>query len=82
MIIQLHSLISDSSELNSSDKFCIYYREMIKVSQFKRSIAQLIHTPFSDTRRELFGKVSADISKPIPIVNFEKFIDGILFVED
>lgn len=77
--VQMQTLVADSSEKNFLDIMRTYYREMIKVPQFPRLIAQVMYMPQSETQRKLLEKVFDDISKPMQGVMFDKLIEsGIL----
>ena len=73
---QMKALVSDSNEQNFFDLMRTYYREMIKVPQFPRLVAQVMHIPPSETQRKLLEKVIVDISKPIQGLIFDKLIDS------
>ncbi len=76
---QLQALIADNSEKNFLDIMRTYYQEMIKVPQFPRLVAQVMHMPPSETQRKLLEKVFSDISKPMQGMMFNKLVDsGIL----
>lgn len=76
---QLQTLIADNSEKNFLDIMRTYYQEMIKVPQFPRLVAQVMHMPPSETQRKLLEKVFSDISKPMQGMMFNKLVDsGIL----
>lgn len=76
---QLQALIADNSEKNFLDIMRTYYQEMIKVPQFPRLVAQVMHMPPSETQRKLLEKVFSDISKPMQGVMFNKLVEsGIL----
>lgn len=76
---QLQALITDNSEKNFLDIMRTYYQEMIKVPQFPRLVAQVMHMPPSETQRKLLEKVFSDISKPMQGMMFNKLVDsGIL----
>lgn len=62
---QMQTLVSNSNEQNFLDLMRTYYREMIKVPQFPRLVAQVMNMPPSETQRKLLEKVFADISKPM-----------------
>ncbi|PFG57767.1 transcriptional regulator /TetR family transcriptional regulator [Vibrio sp. ES.051] len=73
---QMQALVSNSNEQNFLDLMRTYYREMIKVPQFPRLIAQVMHIPASDTQRKLLEKVFADISKPMQGIIFDKLVNS------
>ncbi|EJL6726483.1 MULTISPECIES: TetR/AcrR family transcriptional regulator [Vibrio] len=73
---QMQTLVSNSNEQNFLDLMRTYYREMIKVPQFPRLVAQVMNMPPSETQRKLLEKVFADISKPMQGVIFDKLIDS------
>ncbi|KOO04633.1 TetR/AcrR family transcriptional regulator [Vibrio nereis] len=76
---QLQTLVTDSSEKNFLDIMRTYYQEMIKMPQFPRLVAQVMHMPESETQRKLLEKVFNDISKPMQGVMFDKLVEsGIL----
>ncbi|MDF2152962.1 TetR/AcrR family transcriptional regulator [Vibrio sp. CAU 1672] len=73
---QMQVLVSDSSEKNFLDIMRTYYSEMIKVPQFPRLVAQVMHMPPSETQRKLLEKVFHDISQPMQGVLFDKLVDS------
>lgn len=74
--LQMQRMVADSSEKNFFDIMRTYYREMIKVPQFPRLIAQVMYMPQSETQRKLLEKVFDDISKPMQGVMFDKLIES------
>lgn len=73
---QMGILLNDSSQKNFLDIMRTYYREMIKVPQFPRLVAQVMHMPQSDIQRKLLEKVFIDISQPMQKVMFEKLVES------
>ncbi len=73
---QIQLMTHDSSQKNFIDIMRTYYREMFKVPQFPRLIAQIMHMDTSETQRKLLDKVIADISQPMQIVMFDKLVDS------
>ncbi|MCG9580528.1 TetR/AcrR family transcriptional regulator [Vibrio tubiashii] len=73
---QMDILVKDSSQKNFLDIMRTYYRVMIKVPQFPRLVAQVMHMDASDTQRKLLEKVFFDISQPMQMVMFEKLVDS------
>ncbi len=73
---QIQLMVHDSSQKNFLDIMRTYYREMFKVPQFPRLLAQIMHMDVSATQRKLLDKVIADISQPMQIVMFDKLVDS------
>ncbi|MCG9596097.1 TetR/AcrR family transcriptional regulator [Vibrio sp. Isolate25] len=73
---QIRTLIADSNQKNFFDLMRTYYREMIKIPQFPRLIAQVMNMPPSETQRKLIEKVFDDIGQPMQDVIFDKLIDS------
>lgn len=73
---QMALLLQDSSQKNFLDLMRTYYREMIKVPQFPRLVAQVMHMPQSDIQRKLLEKVFIDISQPMQNVMFDKLVES------
>lgn len=76
---QMKRLAEESSQKNFLDIMRTYYREMIKVPQFPRLIAQVMHMDSGETQRKLLEKVIMDVSQPMQLVMFDKLVEsGIL----
>lgn len=76
---QMQILFKESSQQNFIDLMKTYYQEMIKVPQFPRLVAQVMHMNPSETQRKLLEKVFVDITQPMQHVMFERLVSsGIL----
>ncbi len=53
-----------------------YYREMIKVPQFPRLLAQVMYMPESGMQRKLLEKVINDIARPMQSFIFDKLAEN------
>nr|WP_217906448.1 TetR/AcrR family transcriptional regulator [Vibrio sp. JPW-9-11-11] len=73
---QMQLLLKDSSQQNFLDLMKTYYREMIKVPQFPRLVAQVMHMNPSETQRKLLEKVFIDITQPMQKVMFERLVNS------
>ncbi|MCC4775631.1 MULTISPECIES: TetR/AcrR family transcriptional regulator [Vibrio] len=79
MQLQMQKLVEESSHENFLDLMRTYYKEMVKVPNFPRLIAQVMNMPPSEVQRELLEKVFLDVAKPAQDVIFEKLVEqGIL----
>lgn len=76
MRLQMQVLLKESSQKNFLDLMRTYYREMVKVPQFPRLVAQVMHMDASETQRKLLEKVFLDISQPMQQVMFTKLVEG------
>lgn len=73
---QLRTLAADSNQKNFLDLMRTYYREMGKVPQFPRLVAQVMNMPPSETQRKMLEKVIDDIGKPMESVVFNQLADS------
>lgn len=73
---QMQELLKHSSQKNFLELMRTYYREMVKVPQFPRLLAQVMHMDSSETQRKLLEKVVLDISQPMQQIMFTKLVDG------
>ncbi|HAS8439351.1 TPA: TetR/AcrR family transcriptional regulator [Vibrio vulnificus] len=73
---QMQALVLESSEKNLLDIMRTYYREMVKVPQFPRLIAQVMRMAPSDTQRKLMEKVMNDITQPMQGLIFDRLLEG------
>ena len=73
---QLRALAADSNQKNFLDLMRTYYREMVKIPQFPRLVAQVMNMPPSETQRKLLEKVFDDIAQPMQNVVFDQLADS------
>ena len=79
MQLQMQKLVEESSHENFLDLMRTYYKEMVKVPNFPRLIAQVMNMPPSEVQRELLEKVFLDVAKSAQDVIFEKLVaQGVL----
>ncbi|SHO58552.1 TetR/AcrR family transcriptional regulator [Vibrio quintilis] len=62
---QLDKLIAKSNQKNLVDLMRVYYKEMIKVPQFPKLLAQVMSMPPGDIQRDLMEEVIQDLTRPI-----------------
>ena len=78
IIVEIESkgIIRESNQDNLIDIMRTYYREMIKVPQFPRLLAQVMYMPESDMQRTLLEKVINDIAKPMQSFIFDTLAEN------
>ncbi len=79
MFERMNALIESSDTESFLDLMRTYYREMNKLPQFPRLIAQVMYMPPSQTQRRLMEKVFKDVQTPMQGALTEKLTNsGIL----
>ncbi|CAM3894947.1 putative HTH-type transcriptional regulator YttP [Vibrio aerogenes CECT 7868] len=62
---QMNKLLAKSNQKNLVDLMRVYYKEMIKVPQFPKLLAQVMSMPPGEIQRDLMEEVMQDLSQPI-----------------